>query len=263
MCHLYMSFYKYLASSYIDHTYRMKNLLIVLLLFHATHSIVYHVVPDDDYNPNSSTIKAFTLQHYLNNTSEYFKSKTELLFKQGHYSLYEGLVLQNVSNFIINGNDSTLSCSKFSLGIAVVNVTNITIKGLHIQQCSYYQHYTIKNYKSGYLPILRKSSIFIYHSADVVISNTSIKIHDHNTTGIIGINIATRNLSRSSFTNITIVVLCENNTNNSVSGIMLYYNDDSKNFATLKTIVTIQQYNYKACNLCNKSFALWFIMMHK
>ena len=208
--------------------------------------------------------QCFTLQYYLSNTSKYFKPQTELWFKQGHYSLYEDWVLQNVSNFIINGNNSTLSCSKPSLGIAVINVTNITIKALHIEQCSKYQHYTsIKNYKSRYLPVFSKSSIFIYLSADVVISNTSIIIHDHNTTGIIGINIVTRNLSTSSFTNITVLVLCENNTNNLVSGIMLYHNDDSKNFTTLKTIITIKQYNYKAFGLCSKSCALQLIMMHK
>ena len=243
----------------------MKNLLVTALLFHVSQSIVYYVVPDDKYNSNYSTTRTFTLQHYLNNTDQYFKSQTELRFKQGHHSLLEEWILQDVSNFIINGNNSTLSCLKSSIGIAVINATNITVKGLHIRQCSKKWNYTINNQTYNYYksPVVKKSSLFIYHSADVVISNISVTINDSVTSGIIGVNVFPRNLSKSSFTNITVVALCENNINSSVSGINLYYNDGIKNFATLKAIVTIQQYNYKTCGFCNKSFALRFIMMHK
>ena len=242
----------------------MKNLLVVTLLFHITQSIVYYVVPNDKDNSSYGTTRTFTLQHYLNDTSKYLKPQTELRFNQGDHSLFKEWILQDVSNFIINGNNSTLSCLKPSIGIAIINVTNITVKSLHIKQCRKKWNYTINNQTYNYKsPVLKKSAVFIYHSADVVISNISITINDSSTSAIIGINVFTRNLRTSSFTNITILVLCENNTNRSVSGLNLYYNDNSKNFTTLKTIVTIQQYNYKTCGLCNKSFALWFIMMHK
>ena len=241
----------------------MKNLLMVTLLFHISQSIVYYVVPDDKNNSSSGTSEAFTLQHYLNNTQKYFKPQTELWFNQGHHSLFKEWILQNVSNFIINGNNSTLSCLKPSIGIAVINVTNITVKSLHIKQCSKTWYYTVNDqtHKSQYIPPLAKSSIFVYHSADLVISNISITINNSNTIGIIGINVFTRNLSTSSFTNTTVLVLCENNINNLVSGIILHYNDSRKSPSTSQTMVTIQQYNYKICGLCNISFALTLIMM--
>ena len=174
--------------------------------------------------------------------------------------------MQNVSDIIINGNNSTLNCLGPSLGIAVKNVTNITIKSLHIKQCSNNWYYTVNDqtYNNYKISILRKSSIFIYHSADLVISNISITLNDSNTSGIIGTNIFTRNLNTSSFTGITILVECEKNINDSVRGINFYYNDDSKKFTTLVTIiVTIQQYNYKTYGLCNRSYALRVIMLNK
>ena len=122
----------------------MKIFLVVTLLFNITQSIVYYVTPDDKYDSSYSTIGAFTLQYYLNNTDEYVKSQTELQFIQGHHSLYKEWTLQNVSDIIINGNNSTLNCLGPSLGIAVKNVTNITIKSLHIKQCSNNWYYTVK-----------------------------------------------------------------------------------------------------------------------
>ena len=242
----------------------MKNLLLATLLFHITYSTVYHIIPDDENNPCNSTTRTFTLQHYFNNTKGYYKSHTELWFKQGHHYLCKEWMLKNVSNFTINGNNSTLSCIKPSLGIAIVNVTNITIMNLHIKQCSKYRYYAInQKYRGRHIPILRKSTIYIYHSADIVIINTYITVNNYYTSGIIGINIVTRNLSKSFLTNITVQVLCENSTNNSVSGIMLYYNDDRKKFSTLQTVIMIQQYIYKANGLCSNSFALRLIMMHE
>ena len=246
----------------------MKNILVVTLLFHVTESIVYYVVPDDKINSSSGNTGGFTLQHYLNNTDKYFNSQTEFQFNQGHHSLYKEWILQNVSDFIINGNNNTLNCLKPSLGIGVINVINITIKNLHIKQCSKNWYYTINNqtYKSRYIPTLIKSAIYIYHSADVVISNTfiTVTVDDSNTSGIIGINIFTRNLNTSSVTNTTVLLLCENNTYNLTSGIvMVYYDDGSKSSSISRTMLTIQQYNYKTCGLYKISFALALIMMQK
>lgn len=184
----------------------MKNLLLATLLLRATYSTIYHIIPDDENTPCNSTTKLFTLQHYFNSTKGYYKSHTELQFKQGHHYLCKDWMLKNVSNFTINGNNSTLSCIKPS-GIAIVNVTNIKIRNLHIEQCTKTRNYTINKMNKGrHILILRKSTIFINHSADVSIMNTYIKVSDHNTSGIIGINIFTTNLSKSSLTNITVEV---------------------------------------------------------
>ena len=242
----------------------MKNLLLTTLLLQVTYSTVYHITPDDRFSSCSNITRLLTLQHYFNSTKGYDKSHTELWFKQGHHYLCKDWMLKNINNFTINGNNSTLSCIEPSSGIAIVNVTNITIKNLHIEQCSKTRNYTInKMNKDIHRVISRKSAIFISYSADVSIINTYITVSSRYTSGIIGINIFTINLSKSSLTNITVKVRWENNTNNSVSGIMLYYKDDGKKFSTLKTVVVIQQYIYKAHGLCNDSFALRLFMMHK
>ena len=245
----------------------MKNLLLTTLLLHVTCSTVYRIIPDDENSPCSNTTRTFTLQHYFNSTKGYYKSHTELQFKQGHHYLCKDWMLKNISHFTINGNNSTLSCIKpSSIAIAIVNVTNITIKNLHIKQCSKTRDYTINKMNQGrHILILRKSTIFINYSVDVAIINTYIKVSSHYTSGIIGINIFTTNFSKSYLTNITVEVRWENNTNNLVSGIMLYYKDNNEKFntVTLQTVVVIQQYIYKTHGLCNDSFALRLFMMNK
>ena len=242
----------------------MESLLLAILLFQVTYSTVHHVIPDDEYNQCNSTGSAriSTLQYYLNNTKRYFQSNTELRFEQGYHYLCKDWLLQNVSNVTINGNSSILSCIKPSLGIAIVKATNITIKNFYITYCSKYRYYnTEQKHKTIHTRMLRKSAIFIYYSADVVITNTSITINKSYTSGIIGINIATRNLS-TSFTNITVLMQCEKSVNNSLSGIMLFYYD-SKDFNIIETVVIIYRFNYKTYGLCDNSFALRLIMMHK
>ena len=245
----------------LDKHLMMKILLLATLVCLVNCSIIYHVIPDNGSTIYYSTTRTITLQHYLNNTDRYLKSNTEIWFKQGCYCLHKDWIMNNVSNIIVNGNGSTLSCDKPSIGIAINNVTNITIKNLHIKHCS--KNYTIKqNYKSRYIPILQTAALFFNCSVDVVIANIFILVKGYGN-GIIGINIATGNLGSSSFTNISAIALCENCRNNSVGGIMLYYNDNIQSFSSLKTIVKIQKYNYKTSGLCNASFALRFIMMHK
>ena len=238
-----------------------KSLLLAMMVCCVTCSIIYHVIPDDGSTTYNSTTKTFTLQHYLNNTDKYLKSNTEIWFKQGHYCIHNDWIMNNVSNITINGNSGTLSCNKPSVGIAIINVTNITMKNFHIKHCS--KNYTIKqNYKSRSIPILQTAALFFNHSVDVVVTNISILVKGYGN-GIIGINIATSNLSSSSFTNIGTLVLCENSINNSVGGIMLYYNDNRQSFSLLRLTVKIQKYNYKTSGLCHDSFALRLIMMHK
>ena len=242
----------------------MKGLLLATLLFHVTYSTVHHVIPDDEYNPCNGTTRTSTLQHYLNNTKRYVKSHTEWWFKQGHHFLCKDWMLKNVSNFTIKGNNSTLSCIKPSLGIAIVNVTSITIMNLHIKHCSKIYNIT-QRHKSRHMLLLRKATLFINFSADVIITNVCITINNYHTSGIIGINVvitSTQNLS-THFANITVLVMCENTAGNSVSGIILYYNDNRRKPCAYKTIVTIQQYIYKTHGLCNDSFALRLIMMQR
>ena len=241
----------------------INNLLLATLLFHITYSTVHRVIPDDGYDHCNSTTRTSNLQYYLNNTRRYFNSHDQLWFEQGHHYLCTEWLLQDVSDFRIIGNNSTLSCIKPSLGIAIVNTTNVTIINLHINYCSKYWNYsTNQKHKGMHIPILRNSSIFIYHSANIVFANISITINRPCTSGILGINIIAKNLSNYSFTNITVLMLSESNVNNFISGITFYY-DDNNFLNIMQTKIIICRFVYKTRGLCNNSSALKLIMMHK
>ena len=113
-------------------------LLLVASLLHITTSIVHYVMPDNHYHPiNDST---YTLQHYLNNTSKYFTSNTQLHFLPGQYYLNNDLIIQGVSNFSLIGNrineiiNTVINCTS-PAGIAVVNSSNIVITNIVMNDC--------------------------------------------------------------------------------------------------------------------------------
>ena len=262
MCVYNYYYYHHIAFKKIYVLMLMMKLLLATLLFHVTHSTVHHVIPDDEYSQCNSTAKLSTLQYYLNNSRRYFNSHTELWFDQGQHYLCKDLLLQNVNNFTINGNNSTLSCIRSELGIAIANVTSITIINLHIKQCSKVCNIQ-QQHKSEYVLLINKAVILINNSADVVITNVSITINNSNISGIIGVNVATSTkMVSASFANITVLAWCDkcNHTSNSVSGITLSYNDDVSGY---KPKAIIQQFIYKTHGLCSNSYALRLSTMQR
>ena len=77
------------------------SLLLASLLYSASSTTVYHVVPDNQFS--SSNNNTYTLDHYLNNVNKYFTSDTELHFLAGHYNLNTIIFVTSVTNFSIIG----------------------------------------------------------------------------------------------------------------------------------------------------------------
>ena len=113
-------------------------LLLIATLLHTITSTVYYVMPDNHYHPISDN--TYTLQHYLNNTSKYFTSNTQLHFLPGQYYLNNDLMIQGVSNLTLIGNrvdeaiNTVINCTS-PAGIAVVGSSNIVIANIVINEC--------------------------------------------------------------------------------------------------------------------------------
>ena len=110
-------------------------LLVLLSLQHIkTLATVYTVTPDDHYYPNTTCHHCHNLQRYLLNVTKYFTSNTQLLFLPGLHHLHTDLIIQNVHNISLIGNETAiLSTSSF---ILMVNVSSLTIKNMTITSIS-------------------------------------------------------------------------------------------------------------------------------
>ena len=115
----------------------LRLLLMISSLLHATSSTVHYVIPDDHYTNNNNT---YTLQHYLDNVSNYFTSHTQLHFLPGQYYLNADLIIQHVSNLSLIGDrtneviNSVIKCTS-PAGIVVVGSNNIVITNIVMKEC--------------------------------------------------------------------------------------------------------------------------------
>lgn len=120
--------------------------LIVVASFHLAFTInaaIYYVVPDDHYSTEYNT---FSLKHYLSNTSKYFASHSQLLFRPGNYYLNNDIIIRNASHFsfagsINNGSlSTTITCTSLA-GIVVINSSNIIIANIVMKKCNNHMHF--------------------------------------------------------------------------------------------------------------------------
>ena len=116
----------------------MLRYLILLTFLHLVTS--YIVIPDEGYYANATCLHftCHTLQYYMQNSTKYFTSNTQLLFLPGLHHLYTDLIIQNVHNVSIIGKNSSTSsvihCNS-SVGIIMKNVTNLSIGNMVIRNC--------------------------------------------------------------------------------------------------------------------------------
>ena len=111
----------------------MLTRLLLLTLFHLIVS--YTVIPDEGYYPNATCLHCHNLQYYLQNSSKYFPSNTQLLFLPGLHHLYTDFIIQNVHNVSIIGFNSTVIHCNSSAGIIIKNITNLLIENMVIKNC--------------------------------------------------------------------------------------------------------------------------------
>ena len=226
------------------------TLVVLASLLQITSTAVYHVIPD-----NSSQVSSYytsTLQYYLDNDDEYFKSHTQLYFSPGQYYLRNNFILQNVSDFTMHGNRSILICTSSSLGITISNVQSIKITNIELKQCGkvYEEHADLNKYGMDNMAFNWRGALYLNHSTSVIIHNVSITINA-GVSGMIVIN------SKAKFivVNFSVLAVCEQ-LDSTTSG-MIFYNDD---YNTEKVNYDATNISYKTEGLCNNSIAIVLLM---
>ena len=179
-------------------------ILLLLSLLHITTCTVYTVTPDDHYYPNTTCHHCHNLQHYLLNTTKYFTSNTKLHFLPGIHHLQTDLIIKNVHNISLIGStvngtilNAVIQCNS-SVGIAMTNITNLTIKNFIIRACqllykethiSLLFSYSIKveHYFSSVITIEDCDSVLVHH-IQIHLENPNIK-HGVSYNSLKGINV--------------------------------------------------------------------------
>ena len=180
-------------------------LLVVTSLTPQVTSHTLYITPDDHHSTNNSNI--ITLSQCLSDSEMCFTSNTQLLFSWGVYNLKEDFVLQNLSNITIIGNNSTINCTNSSVGVAVINVTNILIHDINIIHCSKtYSRVQANSFHypdSVYRPkLFRKAALHFHNCVSVIVTNVSISV-DIGTNGLVVVN----SMMKSEFNNVHVTVI--------------------------------------------------------
>ena len=182
--------------------YSALLLMAYLIVSQVTCHTLY-ITPDNHHSTNNSN--TITLSQCISNIDKYMISDTQLLFLPGFYVLKEDLILENVNNFSIIGNQSTIKCFNSSVGIAILNVTNFALQNLEVIQCG--KKYSIANtlhsttYGTSDIPTpWWKVGMYFHYCASVFISNISITV-DIGTDGILVVN-----AMKSEFTDVSVFV---------------------------------------------------------
>ena len=116
------------------------SLLLVALMMHLATSTTYYVVSDYYSSQHYDNNNTFTLQHYLNNTSEYFASHNQLHFLPGQHYMNTDLVLELIYNFTLSGygtSQSVIVCSS-PVKIILQCIDNFTIQDITLINCSHF-----------------------------------------------------------------------------------------------------------------------------
>ena len=238
--------------------------LLSLSLVHEVVSTVYHVMPDNTNGITKMTnATTHTLQYYLSNVEEVVTSHSQLNFQPGEYYLNTDLVISNVHNFTLSGNDSTLNCTEYA-NVVVVNVTKFIEENISLINCGKYHTYGL-NFSRGYVDIVepnRNGSIFLHNCTSVLIVNITIKIKAGNE-GIFAVNI-----KKSSQILHTSIIMdysnCSKNNNHpkQMNGIVLYFHDNKENNSS---IFLISKFHYEAIGLCSYSskYAIALLLLQK
>ena len=138
----------------------MMSLLLFLPTFlTVTTGTVYIVTPDDYYYPNTTCHHCHNLQYYLLNVTKYFTSNTQLLFLPGEYNINCTIIIQNVHNISLIGNNTVLfidnSAASFIYSVAIINSSLVAMENFVIE------------------------SYFIFCSASLYLENSfSISLHN-------------------------------------------------------------------------------------
>ena len=165
-------------------------LLFLAMSLHKITSTIYYVIPDDDSSSHHDRYdrgeNSFSLQYYLNNTSQYFVSHNQLHFTSGHYYINNDLIFKDINNFSAIGIDWCVIMCSSPASIIIVNASNVTIHNINLINCiNHHKDYFNITYLLNSLyvyetpPSFSKitdyhTSVFLYNSSSVIIYNMEI-----------------------------------------------------------------------------------------
>lgn len=239
----------------------------LILLHSSTSSTIHYVIP---YNGHVDDGDADVLDHYLNNTDNYFTSDSQLCFLPGEHILSTDLILENINNFALIGNNSaTIHCIS-PVSVMIINVTSFKFENINLVNCGRSQS-TIFSAGSEYLLELINvnhltdeyiAALFLYNCTSSVIKNTEILVGEY-CAGVITVNL----MNRTEITKLRIKVQINCSSMQTSyrrelqRGVLIYYNDGSRGYDKYVEII-FSGFLYKIYDTClhKRQYALKFLL---
>ena len=236
-------------------------LLIFLAIIHNVISTNYYITPDDECEQKG--MNYHSLQHYLNNTSEYFVSHNQFHFMPGQYYISDDLIFKDIKNVSLIGNDLCVITCTSPASVLIINVTNFVFQNLKLISCikSHKEYFndsmthfdllcTKDTFTEPFTEVTKHhASVFLYNSSSVIISDVdAIATVIKNFTAILILNI--QNASK------LINVKVQMNSFNciaykypvQINGIVAYHSDNKTKKKSELTIENFQYNNsYESC----------------
>ena len=223
------------------HLLVMVNCLSLLSLLHTATSTTYYVIPDNYPLHNYTNSNTFPLQHYLNNTSEYFVSHNQLHFLPGQYYINSDLVFKHIYNFTLIGNginQSAIICSS-PASILVINADRFTIK--NVIWIDY------KSLSKSSITHAFNMSVLFADCSSVTMQNVYVNVSSDYPTGLVGIYIM--DVAKSEIIDVTVqvnILKCHNHPVK-IYGCSVIYSHSTK---VQSPRLIIQNFNYYAQKSC-------------
>ena len=200
----------------------LLHCLCVIVLCHSSVAVTREVY----VRPNSATTcpspTCYTLEHILQNPSQYLASNARIIFLAGVYdlSMKSQIVITNVSNLSFVGSGSGLGqlhsriqCAN-SFGLAFINSSNISIAHLSMERCG--AHFTgeaLQNFEDHILTTSGVVSAALTFMQVTSLSISGVSVMAPNGYGLWAIDAFNSNITGSTFSN------------SSHGNLQLYYTD--------------------------------------
>ena len=172
--------------SHIQQRRGLMSLFLFAIYLHIATSTIYYVIPDNyDYSYDRD-LNYFTLQHYHNNTRKYFVSHNQFHFIPGQYYISDDLIFKNINNFSLIGIDQCVITCTSPASMLIINVTSFTFQNIKLMNCvkSHKEYFNAnvthfdRQYARDTEPFSEvtqyHTSVFLYNSSSVVISNMDV-----------------------------------------------------------------------------------------
>jgi len=238
-------------------------------LLQVSTATTYTVSPAG-YNYLTNT----SLQYYVNNANEYFISHNKLIFSPGVHYLQSDVVIYDIANFTIIGNNSIIICSGSQVGLSIINVKGFMLQKISLSQCGKdYSRILNKtlNIHSHHETILLywTAALHIQQCTSVIMKNVSITV-DTGINGLVAVNV----MDMFTITNVRVHInqlplFNESITIHTTNGIVLYFYDQMTTgnnnvmsaspirdniFTQLNNFVTITNFKFYSTAACLKIY---------